>query len=91
MFPETVPRMKKLHGTDDLDQISGIHSQEDGPSGIDPLHEEGSILSQPSYILEELQKKDPSNDEYTDDNDLGYHQYDFVDSELMTGCSKLTQ
>jgi len=48
-------------------------------------------LSQPSYILEELQKKDPSNDEYTDDNDLGYHQYDFVDSELMTGCSKLTQ
>ena len=78
MFPETVPRMKKIHGMDDLEHISGIHSQEDGPSAIDPLHQEASILSQPSYILEELQKKEGPGDEYTDDNDLGYYQYDFL-------------
>ena len=32
-----------------------------------------------------------SGDEYTDDNDLGYDQYDFLENELMSGCSKLTQ
>jgi hypothetical protein len=67
-----------------------MHSEDDGPSGIDPLHDEGSILSQPSYVLEEL-KKELAGDEYLDDNDLGYHQFDFMENELMNGCSKLTQ
>lgn len=41
--------------------------------------------------MEELEGKLLENDEYTDDNDLGYHQFDFNETELMNGCAKLTQ
>lgn len=66
-----------------------MHS-EDGPSAIFP-QDEASMLSQPSFVLEELQKRESLNDEYVDDNDLGYHQSDFAEDQLMTGCAKLTQ
>lgn len=52
MFPETISRMKQMHGEethDELEMTVGMHS--DGPSAIDPLQEEASIISQPSYIL----------------------------------------
>lgn len=81
MFPETLPKIKQMQSEaphDELDHTVGVHSEGDGPSAIDPLHEEASILSQPSYVLEELQKKNIEGDEYEDDNDLGYHQFDFL-------------
>lgn len=65
MFPETIPRMKQLHGEephDELERTIGMHSDADGPSAIDPLQEEASIISQPSYILEELQNKNKEGD-----------------------------
>ena len=60
MFPETISRMKKMHGDNahqELDHTIGLQSEGDGLSAIDPLQEEVSILSHPSYILDELQKK----------------------------------
>lgn len=39
-----------------------MQSEAEGPSAIDPLQEEASILSQPSYILEELQNKTSEGD-----------------------------
>jgi len=85
MFPESINKLKDFqqqgqgeHTYDDeLDNSLNLHN-EDGPSEIYPLQEDISIVSHPSLVLEELQKREPG-DEYTDDNDLGYHQADFAE------------
>lgn len=61
MFPEAVPRLKKMQGEEDyyrdeLEQTIAMQS-DDGPSAIFPPQDEVSIVSQPSYVLEELQKR----------------------------------
>jgi hypothetical protein len=98
MFPEAANRLKQMeseeefpYNGDELDRTVGLHSEGDGPSAIFPGQEDVSILSQPSYVLEELQRKESLHDEYTEDNDLGYFQHDFNEQELMNGCARLTQ
>ena len=79
MFPEASSKLKQLETggggeyQDELEHTSGVHS--DDPSAI-AAQEEASMVSQPSYVLEELQREQVEGDEYNDDNDLGYHQYD---------------
>lgn len=61
-------------------------------SHIDIDQQSGSsILSQPSLVLQELNKEESVIDQYTDDKDLGYFQYSFTESQLLNGCAKLTK
>lgn len=52
--------------------------------------EESSIVSQPSLVLDELNKNIGDQD-YIDDRDPGFYQFVFDKDDLTEGCSRLTQ
>ncbi|CAM6005446.1 unnamed protein product [Sphagnum balticum] len=97
MFPESLSKLKSLEEQaypyhDELESATVLApsdgSESEQISVIDINHDDVSMLSQPSYVLEALGRKE--EDEYADDNDLGYDQYDFGEDQLMNGCAKLT-
>ena len=85
MFPEAASQIQQLHP-----DPSHTPTSEEEPSAIMP-QEESSIVSQPSELLQQMGQGQPGEDEYADDNDMGYHEHQFDENELMRGCAKLTE
>ncbi len=57
MFPDAAQRLRQIQGEEPYrDELEGTVGETEGPSAIYP-QEEASILSQPSMVLEELQRR----------------------------------
>ena len=67
-----------------------MHGNTNYISQIQLDHEQSSIVSQPSLVLQELNKNIGDQD-YSDDRDPGFYQFVFDNEDLREGCSRLTQ